>query len=146
MLGQGHTFVVSAAGKPSIATLQPIKVKPGDMDYERIRVEARRTGCTDHEALWILEFGARSHSTPPLCSVYSPNHEGASENAAELCELLGKENERGWVEQAPQPPCIPLGLRPISAVPKTMEQEGLIIIRDYRLITDGSWPKRGTSG
>ena len=146
VLGQGHTFVVSAAGKPSTATLQPITVKPGDMDYERIRDEARRIGCTDHEAFWILEFGARSHSTPPLCSVYSPNHKGASENAAELCALLEKEKERGWVEQALQPPCIPLGLRPISAVPKTMEQEGLIIIRGYRLITDGSWPKLKNPG
>lgn len=142
----GFTFVVDGDGKPHIATLEPIDMGPEGMDTHGIIDAAREMGCTDEDSLFTLQFGARSHSNPPKVSVYYPNHGGAREHAAQLDELLEKEMEKGWVVKSQTPPFIPVGVRPVSVVPKLKEQDGMIVIRGFRLVTDASFPRKGRPG
>jgi len=143
VLTSGFTFEFDETGKPHINTLRPLVRLTTDFDAMEIAGQAVAAGCLDKEAIWILEFGARSHSTPPYNSVFFPNHSGAVENAAGMAGILDAELELQWMRASPHPPFGPIGIRPVSLVPKTRVQEGKVTIYGYRLITDGSFPGKG---
>ena len=46
------------------------------------------------------------------------------------------------MEVSATPFTVPIGTRPVSIVPKTDVVDGLVVITGYRLITDGSYPKK----
>jgi hypothetical protein len=112
------------------------------LDTSTVIELANLQGIEDKEALWILEFGARSHSHPPLNSVFFPNHAGALANAIGMESILEKELDCKWMRASRHPPFVPIGVRPVSLVPKTRVTDGAIEIYGYRLITDGSFPAK----
>jgi hypothetical protein len=103
VLSSGFTFEFDGSGKPHINTLRPLVRLTTDFDAMEIASQAAAAGCLDEEAIWILEFGARSHSTPPLNSVFFPNHAGAVENAAGMAGILDAELELHWMRASPHP-------------------------------------------
>ena len=93
-----------------------------------------------------LRHGARSNAEPAKVSSYQPNHKGAEDHADQLEEILGGELAAGIMEQTESPPCFPICIRPMSVIAKMAVKDAVLYVRGWRLIMDGSYPRKGRRG